>query len=94
MVDVGFAFAAWNGVSVLVDDAVGGCTAGNDCLTRTMRCCLVVLAIEPGEKHAQARKGPPDGTEPVAENGLEGHGEDVEVVVGVIDPVVSVHHVE
>lgn len=77
-------------------DTIEGSGVRGDCfgLLAEPRCLVAGVGFEPCEKHAQTRKRPPCRTEPVAENGLERHSEDVEVIVGVIDPVVSVHHVE
>ena len=93
IVAVDLSLAAGAEFSVFHNGTIEG-RVGGDCLALAETCCLALVVFEPCEKHAQTRKRPPCGTEAVAQNGLERHGEDIEIIVGVIDPVVTIHHVK
>ena len=76
-----------------LENTING-SVGGDCVALAELRALAIFDFEPCEKHAQTRKRPPYRTEPVAENCLERHGEDIEVIISVIDAVVSIHHVK
>lgn len=93
IVAVDLSFAAGAEFSVFPNGTIEG-RVGEAYFALAEPCCLAIVIFEPCEKHAQTRKRPPCGTEAVAQNGLERHGENIEIIVGVTDPVVSIHHVK